>query len=287
MSQIPPILNFTEEDIKKMIACRVQIGAENLDSSMERYVYGRNKNGIHIIDLRKTVEKIQLAARVIVAMENPADVIAVSLNSANSKLPPIAQRAVLKFSQYLSARHIAGRFTPGTFTNQSQKHFVEPRLLVVADPVKDYQPILEASYMNVPVIAMCNTDNHLRNIDIAIPCNTNSKYAVGLVWWLLAREVLRLKNAIPRNEDWDVMVDMFIYRDAEDIEKEESRQPDESQTYTPTIYEANLITDDADHYGDDADYVYDNPPEDFDWAQDENSGSGDGETQWGWNENQS
>jgi len=286
MSQIPPILNFTEEDIKKMIACRVQIGAENLDSSMERYVYGRNKNGIHIIDLRKTVEKIQLAARVIVAMENPADVIAVSLNSANSKLPPIAQRAVLKFSQYLSARHIAGRFTPGTFTNQSQKHFVEPRLLVVADPVKDYQPILEASYMNVPVIAMCNTDNHLRNIDIAIPCNTNSKYAVGLVWWLLAREVLRLKNAIPRNEDWDVMVDMFIYRDAEDIEKEESRQPDESQTYTPTIYEANLITgDEADNY-DDADYVYDNPPEDFDWAQDEGSGSGDGETQWGWTENQ-
>jgi small subunit ribosomal protein SAe len=286
MSQIPPILNFTEEDIKKMIACRVQIGAENLDSSMERYVYGRNKNGIHIIDLRKTVEKIQLAARVIVAMENPADVIAVSLNSANSKLPPIAQRAVLKFSQYLSARHIAGRFTPGTFTNQSQKHFVEPRLLVVADPVKDYQPILEASYMNVPVIAMCNTDNHLRNIDIAIPCNTNSKYAVGLVWWLLAREVLRLKNAIPRNEDWDVMVDMFIYRDAEDIEKEESRQPDESQTYTPTIYEANLITgDEADNY-DDADYVYENAPEDFDWAQDENSGSGDGETQWGWSENQ-
>jgi len=283
MSQIPPILNFTEEDVKKLIACRVQIGSENLDSSMERYVYGRNNNGIHIIDLRKTIEKIQLAARVIAAMENPADVVAVSLNSANSKAQPIAQRAVLKFSHYIFARHIAGRFTPGTFTNQSQKHFLEPRLLVVADPIKDYQPVLEASYMNVPVIAMCNTDNHLRNIDIAIPCNTNSKYAVGLVWWFLAREVLRLKGSISRTEEWDVMVDMFIYRDAEDIEKEETRQVDDSQNYTPTIYEANIA---GDHDAvDDQDYDYDDP-QDFDWAADEDgSGEQTGEN-WGWAQDQ-
>jgi small subunit ribosomal protein SAe len=278
MSQIPPILNFTEEDVKKLIACRVQIGSENLDSSMERYVYGRNNNGIHIIDLRKTIEKIQLAARVIAAFENPADVIAVSLNSANSKAQPIAQRAVLKFSQYVFSKHIAGRFTPGTFTNQSQKHFHEPRILVVADPIKDYQPILEASYMNVPVIAMCNTDNHLRNIDIAIPCNTNSKYAVGLVWWLLAREVLRLKGSISRTEEWDVMVDLFIYRDAEEIQKEETLQTEDTQNYTPTIYEANITRDDA------ADQDFDfEDQKDFDWAENEEvSGDQEGGEAWGW-----
>jgi len=285
MSQIPPILNFSEEDVKKLIACRVQIGSENLDSSMERYVYGRNVNGIHIIDLRKTIEKIQLAARVIVAMENPGDVVAISLDSANSKLPPLAQRAVLKFSQYLSARHIAGRFTPGTFTNQSQKHFLEPRLLVVADPVKDYQPVLEASYMNVPVIAMCNTDNHLRNIDIAIPCNTNSKYAVGLVWWFLAREVLRLRGAITRSEEWDVMVDMFIYRDADDIEKEETRQVDDSQNYTPTIYEANIANGDDENPNEYEDF----DARDFDWAENEDNEDGSGEqidSAWGWANNE-
>jgi len=265
-----------------MVACRVQLGSENMDSTMERYVYGRNKYGIHIIDLRKTIEKIQLAARVIVAMENTQDVVAVSLSPQNSKGQPIAQRAVLKFSQYLQARHIAGRFTPGTFTNQSQKHFIEPRLLIVADPFKDYQPVLEASYVNVPVIAMCNTDSHLRNIDIAIPCNTNSKYAVGLVWWLLSREVLRLNGSISRDEDWDVMPDMFIYRDAEDIEKEEAKAQEDTQSYTPTLYEANVGATDEDFDGD----IYPGTEQtDFDWAGDEGSGSGSGGEKgddWSW-----
>jgi len=282
MSQIPPCMNFNEDDVRKLLACRAHIGTENLDSSMERYVFGRNDNGIHIIDLRKTIEKLQLAARVIVAMENPNDVVAVALNSAQSKNAPIAQRSVLKFSQYLQARHIAGRFTPGTFTNQKQKHFVEPRLLIVADPVKDYQPIVEASYVNVPVIAMCNTDNSLRNIDIAIPCNTNSKFAVGLVWWLLAREVLRLRGSVPRDQDWDVMVDMFIYRDAEDIEKEEARQEENFQTYSQSLYEATPENPDAEFDEDEADYEF-TPQENLDWAEDGESGSEDAPAgQWGW-----
>eukprot|EP01129_Flabellula_baltica_P016987 TRINITY_DN9279_c0_g1_i1.p1 TRINITY_DN9279_c0_g1~~TRINITY_DN9279_c0_g1_i1.p1 ORF type:complete len:280 (+),score=69.54 TRINITY_DN9279_c0_g1_i1:74-913(+) len=276
MSQIPQIMNFTEEDVRKMLACKVHIGAENLDSSMERYVYGRNDNGIHIIDLRKTIEKLQLAARVIVAMENPNDVIAIALNSGQTKAAPIAQRSVLKFSQYLQARHIAGRFTPGTFTNQAQKHFIEPRLLVVADPVKDYQPIVEASYVNVPVIAMCNTDNNLRNIDIAIPCNTNSKYAVGLVWWMLAREVLRLRGVVSRTEEWDVMVDMFIYRDAADIEKEEQRQEDNIPQYSHALYEASAQPGDEE---DEQDYE---PTEVNNWADEGDSESGEAGNNWGW-----
>jgi len=253
MSQVPPILSVTENDIKKLLACRVHIGSENLDASMERYVFGRTENGNHIIDLRKTIEKLQLAARVIVAMENTADVIAIALNSGPNSAP-IAQRAVLKFSQYLQARHIAGRYTPGTLTNQKQKHFIEPRLLIIADPIKDYQPILEASYVNVPVIAMCNTDNSLRNIDIAIPCNTNSKFSVGLVWWMLAREVLRLRGSVSRSAEWEVMVDMFIYRDADDIKKDEQSKEESFQTYSQSLYEARAPEEAVDDYDPDDDF---------------------------------
>jgi len=164
-------------------------------------------------------EKLQLAARVLVAIENPKDIIAIALSSVGST--PYANRALLKFVKYIGARHIAGRFTPGTFTNQSQPSFAEPRVIVITDPIKDHQPVTEAAYVNLSVIAFANTNASLRGVDIAIPCNTEGKYSIALMYWMLAREILRLRDSVPRDKEWDVMVDMFIYRDPEEAEKQE------------------------------------------------------------------
>jgi len=224
MSQFPPILQLQEADLKKMLACTVHIGNTNLASGHERYVHGRNDAGNHIIDLRKTWEKLVLAARAIVAVPNPKDVCVVGLNAGSGTVSPIAQRAVLKFGKYCEARSVVGRFTPGTLTNQIQTHYFEPSLLIISDPVKDHQPLMESSYMNIPVIAFTNTHHSLRNIDIAIPCNTESPNSIALMYWLLAREVLRLQGQLPRSQEWEVMVDMFIYRDPEEAEKQEDER---------------------------------------------------------------
>jgi small subunit ribosomal protein SAe len=172
----------------------------------------KEKMVFFIFDLSKTWEKLILAARVIVAVENPADVCLISSNQKG-------QRACLKFAQYTGATAFSGRFTPGTFTNQIQEKFLEPRLLIVCDPRTDHQPVTEATYVNVPTIAFCNSDSPTKKIDIAIPCNNESSLSIGLMYWLLAREVLRLRGTISREVPWEVIVDAFFYKSPEELER--------------------------------------------------------------------
>uniref|UniRef100_A0A2K5EPI0 40S ribosomal protein SA n=1 Tax=Aotus nancymaae TaxID=37293 RepID=A0A2K5EPI0_AOTNA len=202
MSRALDVLQMKEEDVLKFLAAGTYLGGTNLDFQMEQYIYKRKSDVIYIINLKRTWEKLLLAAHAIVAIENPADVSVIS--SRNS-----GQRAVLKFAAATGATPIAGRFTPGTFTNQIQAAFREPRLLVLTDPKADHQPLTEVSYVNLPTIALCNTDSPLHYVDIAIPCNNKGAHSVGLMWWMLAGEVLRMRGTISREQD------------PEEIEKEE------------------------------------------------------------------
>ncbi|KAF3827383.1 hypothetical protein GH733_002869, partial [Mirounga leonina] len=192
MSGALDVLQMKEEGVFKFLAAGIHLGGTNLDFQMEQSIYKRKSNGIYIINLKRTWEKLLRAASAIVAMENPHLKKEV-LSSRNT-----GQRAVLKFAGATGATPMAGCFTPRTFKNQIQAAFWEPRLLVVPDPRADHQPLTEASYVNLPTIA----HSPLRYVDITIPCNKGA-HSAGLMQWMLAREVLCICGTNSHEHPWE------------------------------------------------------------------------------------
>ena len=175
-----------KEDIKNLIIAGCHLGGKKITKQMKKYVYTIRKDGIAIFDVNKIYEKIQVAARIIASVD-PDSVISVSSREAG-------QRAVYKFSHFTKTQAVTGRWSPGMLTNQTTKKYVEPRLLIVSDPRTDYNAILESSYVNLPVIAICNSDNVLKYVDCAIPCNNRNNYSIAMIWYLLTKAVLEIKK---------------------------------------------------------------------------------------------
>ena len=205
MSSLTP----KEEDIKLLIVAGCHFGGKKITKQMKKYVYTVRSDGFAIFDVNKMYEKIQVAARIIASVD-PDHVVSVSSR-------PAGQRAVYKFGHFTKTQAITGRWSPGMLTNQTTKKFIEPRLLIVTDPRTDYNAILESSYVNIPVIAICNTDNSLKYVDCAIPCNNRSMRAVAMIWYLLTKAVLEVKK---ETEGFDPNPSAYVNSELDNKKKE-------------------------------------------------------------------
>ncbi|MDI6702403.1 30S ribosomal protein S2 [Methanothermobacter wolfeii] len=182
--------------LDKYLAAGLHIGTQQKTADMEKYIYRVRSDGLYVLDIRKTNERI-IAASKFLAKYEPDDILAVSTRQ-------YGQEPVRKFGEVTGARTIPGRFIPGTLTNPNYAKFLEPEVLVATDPRSDSQAIIEAKQIGLPVVALCDTENLLGNVDISIPVNNKGRKAIALVYWLLARQFLREKGVLKEDEDLDI-----------------------------------------------------------------------------------
>ena len=182
--------------LDKYLAAGLHIGTQQKTKDMERYIYRVRADGLYVLDVRKTNDRI-VAAGKFLSKYDADDVLVVSTRQ-------YGQAPVKKFGQITGAKTIPGRFIPGTLTNPNYGKFIEPKALVVTDPRSDSQAIIEARQIGIPVVALCDTENLLGNVDIVVPVNNKGRKAIALVYWLLARQTLRGRGDLAEDQDLDI-----------------------------------------------------------------------------------
>ncbi|MDP1553122.1 MAG: 30S ribosomal protein S2 [Methanobacteriaceae archaeon] len=187
--------------LDKYLAAGLHIGTQQKTGDMERYIYRVRSDGLYVLDVRKTNDRI-IAASKFLAKYDVDDILVVSTRQ-------YGQAPVKKFGEVTGAMTIPGRFIPGTLTNPNYGKFIEPKVIVVTDPRSDSQAIIEAKQIGIPVVALCDTENLLGNVDLVAPVNNKGRKAIALVYWLLATQLLREKGIIKEDEDLDIPATEF------------------------------------------------------------------------------
>lgn len=177
------------------------IGTRQKTADIKDFVYKVRNDGLYIIDIKKTDEKIKTAANLI-SKYDPKDILAVSVRQ-------YGQKPVRKLSEYTGIQILDGRFRPGTLTNPSSKGFLEPELIIVTDPLADQQALHEAKNIGAPVIGLCDTNNETKYLDLAIPTNNKGRRALALVYWLLTRAILKQQGKIKSYDEFKPTVEDF------------------------------------------------------------------------------
>ncbi len=179
--------------IDQYLAAGVHIGTHICNKNMSRFVYRIRPDGLYVLDVRKIDERIRIAAKMLSRYE-AEKILAVSVRQ-------YGHQPVKKFSYYTRSMGVTGRIVPGILTNPHLEWYMEPEIIVVTDPRADQQIINEAARIGVPVIAFTDTDNRTENIDLIIPANNKGRKSLALLYWLLARQVLRERAEIPEDGD--------------------------------------------------------------------------------------
>lgn len=201
LDEAPKLVSELLAPAELYLEAGVHIGTYVCTKYMKKFVYKSRPDGPYILDIRKVDERLRIAAK-FVASFDPSSVLAVSSR-------PYGFTPVQKFAEFAGAKSITGRFIPGTITNPYLDIHIDTEVLIASDPRVDEQAIEEASKVGIPVVAIASTDAKLNNVDLVIPGNNKGRKSLALIYWLLARQVLRERGILQADGNLPVSYEVF------------------------------------------------------------------------------
>lgn len=206
---------ITEEELllprDTLLSAGTHIGTRMKTKDMEEFIYRVRPDGLFVLDVKKTDERIRITAKFLARFDQS------KIAAAAARL--YAQEPVRKFCEVTGAIPIVGRFVPGLLSNPLYPNRIEPDVLMVSDPRADSQAVKEASSVGIPIVALCSTDNDFSGVDLVISTNNKGRRALAIIYWLLARQILRERGELALDKDLPLTVEDFetkISREEED-----------------------------------------------------------------------
>ena len=185
----------------KILSTGIRVGTAVKTKFMVPFITKASPEGLYLIDLDITVDRIQTAAKFISRVKSEDVIVCSGREYANTPIE--------KFCELTGTVKKLGRFMPGTLTNPSLPYYIEPKLVLISDPQVDEQAITEATNAGIPVIGIANTDNITSKVDLVIPANNRGRKALATTYWLLASEILIQKGELKDSEQMKYEIDDF------------------------------------------------------------------------------
>jgi len=195
---------MTEETIvptDEYLKVGIHIGTKFRTKAMQQFIYKVRSDSLSVLNVQKIDERIRSAAKLLSQYE-PKDILLVSRRENG-------WRAVEEFAKLTGIKYFTGRYPPGILTNPNLENFMEIKIAVVTDPFPDKNLVDDSARMGIPIIALCDTNNEVRGIDLVVPCNNKGKKSLGLIFWIIAREYLKSRGVIKTNEEYTAKIGDF------------------------------------------------------------------------------
>jgi small subunit ribosomal protein S2 len=184
-----------------LLSAGIHIGTRMKTLDMASFIYRVRPDGLFVLDVKKADDRIRVAAKFLARYEKAKVAVAATRLYAHEP--------VKKFCEVTGSTPIIGRFIPGQLSNPQYSSRIDPEIIVVSDPRADAQAVKEASKVGIPIVALCSTDNEFAGVDLVIPTNNKGRRALAVIFWLLARQILRERGEIGADQDPQATIEDF------------------------------------------------------------------------------